>query len=194
MKKDYERLLQELLALADHGPTEKQQVDWSKRGHTAEEVEGLIDMIRDMRDEYAESAWSTASRNLFRRILQDAERARRETSHPYGILTFDSRLVPLSEGVRPAPVAEGRLRYVVDDFQLELSVQPITAASVQLIGQLVGRPGTGSLTAVYRQGRTSVEVPLNQFQMFRFARVPAGSGYLLVQEGNNVVAEIHVTL
>ncbi len=73
----------------------------------------IVAILKDMRHEIADSSARRLlkpAHALLGRMLRDVRKVKRSRS-PHGLLTFDSGLLPLPQGVRPATVETRRMRY-----------------------------------------------------------------------------------
>ncbi len=129
---------------------------------------------------------------LARRLFADYIRQRQHPDAHLGVRVFDSQVMPLPEGVRPAGVDTRRLRYRLDDLTLELSLYPLTPESHEMIGQIEGVDRTGALTIRLEQGRRRRTTRADRFGLFRFERVEAGSGRLIIESDTGVVGCIYL--
>lgn len=128
----------------------------------------LADASREDRD------LTKAARALVERFVRDMKMAQNEGEPARGILSFDSGLLPLPAGVRPATVDSRRLRYIFGDRRLEISVYPASPGTYEVIGQASGFASGEILTAELEGARDKMHEQSNRFQVFHFERVPAG--------------------
>ncbi len=131
---------------------------------------------------------------LARRLFSDFKRRQDQHDDRFAIRVFDSQVLPVPDGVRPASVDTRRLRYRLDHLQLELSLYPLTPESYELIGQLEGLESSEPVTIRLEQGRRHTSVKTDQFHLFRFERVETGSCRLVLQSANGVIGFIHLDL
>lgn len=157
---------------------------------TAGFVFELLDESRQVEwDKLKSPAFST-----FDRLLRDFKLSEKNQDEKRGIVFYDSKYMPLPEGVRPATVDTRRVKYRIDDATLEISLYPISPGSYELIGQLSGRT-TGELLEIeIKNAKTSKRITSNQFQLFRVDRLPAGKYNLKIFIDKRVIAQIEIEL
>ena len=133
------------------------------------------------------------ARQLLKAILND--RRRKSQQPEYGIIEFDSSLLPLPEGVRPAAVDVRRLVYRLDDFRVDLSLYPLSSEGWELIGQLVDEEGTiTELDVVVRRGRTTQRFRANRFGLFRVPHLQDGVTKLTFETGRGILGAIDLEI
>lgn len=145
-----------------------------------------------MSDDYPGLKEST--RLLQKRVLEQVRDRLSTANRKKGVATYDSMLLPLPTGVRPATVSTRQLRFTNDEAELVMSLYPVTSASYQLIGQ-VSAPGRSSRLMIGLQsGRSRFRVQSNDFQVFRIDRVPAGEFKLSVYDGEELIMSVELEL
>ncbi len=155
------------------------------------EVERLIasdDNIRDMhrliaalhRESRESGDLRQAARGLVQRFLRDFRHNKKDTRGRHGLLTFDSGLLPLPAGIRPATIDSRRLKYTAGDHELEVSMYPGSPGTYEIIGQISGFSTGAELDVRLEHSRRNFTATSNQFQVFHFVRIPAGEYTLLV--------------
>ena len=160
-------------------------------------LQSMVAIIEDVRDEAVEIDWHKMqgpSHALFDRLLKDVKGQRREPGKKRGVTIFDSGLLPRQEGIRPAEVDTRRLKYLIDDAQLEISIYPISPGSFELIGQITSRDEIKTLSVELRGGKTKLSAEANQYNLFRFPRIPAGTYSLNLLEGRSIIGKIDLEL
>lgn len=155
-------------------------------------LQRLAELLRAIRAEAVSGDWRSlkpAAHALLERQLRDRRRKRATTKIEHGITVFDSRLLPLPEGVRPALVDTGHIRYRIGDEILEVSVYPVSVNSFEVIGRFTGiaeRKGTATL----RKGKKKYSAETNEFGLFRFPRITRGQYVLEVSCGGEVFGKV----
>ncbi|MBU8934016.1 MAG: hypothetical protein KOO62_08400 [candidate division Zixibacteria bacterium] len=134
------------------------------------------------------------SRALVRRVLKEVKKCTKAGDIKTGIATFDSQLLPLPSGVRPAKVSTRQMRFNTDQLSLELSLYPVTSASYQLIGKISGVKKEIRHAIRLQSGRTKLKCDTNEFHIFQMNRVPAGKCKLTVQENTKVIMIVELEL
>lgn len=160
--------MQELMALINDRKQELAAIDWEK-------IESPVHAMLDLQMKQLKSSRKTGG-------------GRR------GITTYDSKLLPLPDGVRPAAVDTRRLKFQIDDSQLEISLYPISPNSYEVIGLLGGIEANKEFTVELKGKQSKLTVKTNQFGLFRFPRVPEGNYELKIKEGRSVFAGLQLDL
>ncbi len=132
------------------------------------------------------------ARIMQRQLIQAARKRPRDRRT--GVVTFDSKLLPLPAGVRPATVSARRLRFTNDRVVLELSVYPVTSASYQAIGQVSGAGSGARLSVAVQCGRSRLRCEANEFHVFQVDRVPAGVCKLTISQRDTVLMLVELEL
>ena len=157
----------------------------------------LIDFITALKDEARDIDWEQIQdsvHGLIERQLQQLKKTRGKSKRKQGIIVFDSQLLPLPQGVRPATVSARRLKFLIDDEALEMALYPISINSYEIIGQLPA--------AMVREGRTldlrgrseKYSCPVNDMGIFRFPRVSTGEYKMLIRGKRAIVAEVNLEI
>jgi hypothetical protein len=160
-------------------------------------LQKMISVIKGMKNEVDQIEWpklEKSSHDLFDRLLNDVKKQKSKGNEKRGVNIFDSRLLPLPEGVRPADVDTRRLKFLIGDAQLELSIYPISPKSFELIGQISGLEQVRSLSVELISGKSRITSEANQFNLFRVPRVPAGTYNLNFYDGQNIIGKIDLEL
>jgi hypothetical protein len=182
-EKDIRSLVDELLQRLSGREREKLKAQLSD-DPSLEELEGLVGKLSDTPDTGEWQKLQSSAHLLLDSLLKDFRSAQDNPDEQHGVLTFDSGLLPLPEGVRPATVDTRRLRYQVGEDRLEVSLYPVSFKSYELIGQFSKEPAERVLRVdlVGVDGRFSIES--DRFGVFRFARVTGGKYRLKISEGD----------
>lgn len=192
-EKDYEQLIKFL-----RGQLNEEDRDEVER-RLAEDpaLHRLISLISELQDESDAIDWDniqSPAHALFDRLLKDVKSSRKNEEVRRGITTFDSKFLPLPEGVRPATVDTRRIKYQVGDSQLDISLYPVSPGSYELIGQLSDLEAGETLEIELRRGHTRLSARSNEFQLFLFPRVPSGIYQLHIKSAGKVIAEVDIEL
>ncbi len=89
-------------------------------------------------------------------------------------LYYDSRLIPLPEGVRPSLVSERRLKYQTGFGELELSIIPVYPGRFEITGRF-GNDEVIQPDMVVLRGRKTSRTEIDRFGFFSFAVVNPGT-------------------
>ena len=160
-------------------------------------LQEIVKMLSSLTKEGKQTGWQKLrdpAHLLLERLLHDARSSSKRPAQNRGIVTFDSQLLPLPEGVRPATVESRRLRYRVGEDSLELSLYPVSMSSYEVIGQLISELNYSSLRAEIRSGKTRLVVEANQFGVFRFPRVQSGACTMKIFNKNAAVATLELEI
>ena len=160
-------------------------------------LQKMITVIKGMKSETDQIEWQKLqkpSHDLIDRMLKDIKRRNIEGNEKSGVNIFDSSLLPLPEGVRRAEVDTRRLKFLIGDAQLELSIYPISPKSFELIGQISGLKESRSISVELKGGKSKITSDANQFNLFRIPRVPSGSYVLILREEREVIGKINFEL
>lgn len=153
------------------------------------ELRELLALVADLDKAVGsgEDALADPARNLSTLIIRDFLTRKADPDTRRGVVVFDSSVVPLPDGVRPAAVDTRELRFKLDEAELSLALYPLTMNSYEMVGQITGRPSEEALTVVVKQGRKTQSVPADRHHLFRFARISGGDCRLsLVREGDEI--------
>lgn len=157
----------------------------------------MVRVLSQLRDESDDNDWrkmKLPSHSLFDRLLKDFKLRRRDGSGKQGITIFDSQMLPLPEGVRSATVDTRRIKYLIGDAQLEISVYPVSPNSFEIIGQLAGREEGRPIEVILNGKKIKLNSCANQFNLFRFPRVPTGDYDMMILDQGNIIGQIKLEL
>jgi hypothetical protein len=160
-------------------------------------LQKLVRMMSELRQESASIEWDKLREpvhGMFSRLLKDFKHAARDKDARRGIRTYDSKYLPLPEGVRPATVNTRRIRYQIGEVDLDLSFYPLSPGSYELIGQLSGQECGEILKVELIHGREKQLTSANQFQLFRFERVAVGVQTLKIKRKGRIIALVDIEL
>ncbi|KAA3637767.1 MAG: hypothetical protein DWP97_00280 [Calditrichaeota bacterium] len=157
------------------------------RGKKKRELEKIIEADTELKELYivlkklfessllSDKKLTGATRELSGKIYSDFQKAIKLKSKKIGVQIFDSSLLPLPEGIRPAAVDTKTLRYLIDGSSLELTVYPITTDSVEIIGVVNFENDLQTeVQVVLKTQKEKFISELDQFSLFRFERIPVG--------------------
>ncbi len=171
MKKKIEQLILDYL----QGRLDpKREKEVQTRIENDPEAAALFQLVRAMKNQAVpDRDLQTAVKRLIDRFVGDLKKQQTDSPN-HGLLTFDSGLMPLPAGIRPATIDSRRLRYAAGDIELELSMYPASPETYEIIGQVSGYEKGTALDVAMRSSRRSFREKSNPFQVFHFVRVPAG--------------------
>ncbi len=137
---------------------------------------------------------SRAAQSIADQIFHDFRRTRSKRGNHRGVVVFDSKLLPLPEGIRPAKMDTRRLKYHVGELDLHLSLYPISPDSYEIIGQVAGGPDNIEYEIQLARNAKKLTCRTDPFGLFRFERVPVDSYKLTLTGGSLTKGIIEVTL
>lgn len=130
------------------------------------------------------------SLNMFRQY-NNTEGKDREMS---GLPVYDSRTIPLPEGVRPSVTSARRMRYKFDDLEVELSLNPMTLYSFEIIGQIDDDSHKKDYTIELVSGSQKFTAETDELRMFTFSRIPALKYRLNILTEGKIIGLIDIDL
>ena len=123
--------------------------------------------------------------NMFREYHKPG----REDNIERGLPIFDSRVMPIPQGVRPSVTNSRRLKYKFKGMELEVSLYPISLYSYELIGQFSGVEGKNyQIELVGKKFRQTSQT--DELCMFTFARIPSNEYQINVSKDGEVLAVV----
>lgn len=194
---DKKRHFEQLVAYIEGRLSPEEQSEMEKRIAQDPALQKTIAVMKGLKSEAEKIDWhkmQKPSHDLFDRLLKDIKRRKSEAGGKRGVNIFDSGLLPIPEGVRPAEVDTRRLKYLIGDGELELSLYPVSPKSFEIIGQVKGLENAGVLSVEIKSGKTRISVAANEFNLFRIPRITSGSYKLNLIEGKKVIGKIDLTL
>jgi hypothetical protein len=109
-----------------------------------------------------------------------------------GVLIYDSKLLPLPAGVRPASVDVRRLKFRIEEMELMVSLYPVAPKAYELMGQLSGYNRRESIEISLVKGTKKYRTEPDSFQLFHFSRVPSGDYRMLITAGDDTIADLNI--
>lgn len=162
-----------------------------------QELQQLFGIMIDLQKEQSDSSWEELKQPahaLFDQLLNDIQKENQTEKPTNGILTYDSKLLPLPEGVRPAAVDTRKVKYNIGDLKLEISLYPISSDSFEMIGQVDGWNSKHPLEIVLKAGKKTITARANQFQVFRFSRIEILKYKLTIISDSRTIGVIEIEL
>ena len=157
------------------------------------EMLGLLDRL-DRSSDQPESDIAGAARELADRIFRDYSLRRPQSRVPVGVTVFDSKLLPIPAGVRPAAVDTRQVRFRIDDCEVILMLYPVAPDSYEIMGQIGEGLSDSPLSLGLSKRGFRGAATTDEFGLFRFDRVPLGAYRLTVFDGTRPLGLIHVTI
>lgn len=128
------------------------------------------------------------------RLFNDYQKSIKDPGANHGITMFDSMMLPLPEGVRPATIDKRRLKYRVGQMDLDISLYPISSSSYEMIGQVFNFETDEQLTVRLRSGKREYKADADQFNLFRFVRLPVAKYVMELLAGKNRIGTVELEL
>ncbi len=135
-----------------------------------------------------------ASKKLSKTLYKDFLKEQASSKIQIGVQVFDSSLLPLPKGVRPAAVDTRQLKYQLGQSVVELSIYPVTIDSVEIIGQINGLKKNQKLSVTAETKSRTQRTSIDEFCLFRFERVAVGDCRLLFSSENIKESIIELSL
>jgi hypothetical protein len=169
--------------------------DFEKSLAADPELARTADFLAEILSESESISWDRiqdSAHKIFERLLKDHKSSENDSLH--AVVTFDSKYLPLPDGVRPAIADTRRIRYQVAERMLEISLYPVSPGSFEVIGQISGFDSGDILKIELQRGKTRIRVDSNGFQLFRFERVSAGKYKMTISKARKVFAKVDIEL
>ncbi|MEW5924041.1 MAG: hypothetical protein AB1746_08645 [Candidatus Zixiibacteriota bacterium] len=158
---------------------------------------GLFSVVKGLFLEGQRANWNQlqdATLKLANRLFIDYQKSEKSPKINHGITVFDSLVLPLPEGVRPAAIDKRRLKYKVGDMDLDISLYPISSSSYEMIGQVFDLEADERLTVRLRSGKREYREVADQFNLFRFMRIPVAKYVMDLLAGRNRIGTVELEL
>jgi hypothetical protein len=163
---------------------------WTRAIEGDPENRAAVTTLRMLQGMFHRLEWDktiAASRQVAAGIFAGVRTRQRAKSRRHAVLYYDSRIVPLPDGIRPSLMSERRLRYHTDAGNIELSISPVFPGRFQITGRLDGDIA-GRIDAVHLHGRKSYQTVTDEYGFFCFSTVnPGGYALHFKLEGNGIV-------
>ena len=161
------------------------------------ELSEMYPIIRNLHAAGRKIKWEQVRRSALRlslRLYDDFQKSRKMTSVRYGVRVFDSGLLPLPEGVRPAIVDTRRIKYKIGEGDLEISLYPVSTDSYEVIGRVSQVACQAPLKVMLKSPTDTYTVEADQFNLFRFVRIPVSSYTLYILAGKRKVGAVGIEI
>jgi len=169
---------------------------WSDFIEHDEESQRTVALLAEL-DRFFESREVSGAmrsvRMLSEKIFERYVAARAEPTGRVAHLYFDSRVIPLPEGIRPSLMSERRLKFAVGTEMLELSVVPVFPGRFQITGRFDGSD-PHRRKRVRLTGRSAHTAGVDEYGFFSFAAVNPGAYRLSVGTGEEKIVIPELTL
>jgi len=135
-----------------------------------------------------------AALKMSSRIFRDFQKTIKKPDANYGVNVFDSKVLPLPEGVRPAAVDSRRLKYVMGPYNLELHLKPVSIDSYDVVGEISGFKGDSPIKVTMRSGKLTLTAVADEFNLFFFSRVPVRNYVFSFMSGKRKIGSIDIEI
>ncbi len=192
-EKDYEKIAAYLRGQlrAD----ERKAIEKKAEGDSA--FKALVDVMKSWVEDIDDGQYRQVDSSvhaLISRQLKELKKASPNSSWLKGITTFDSKLLPVPEGVRPATVDVRRVKVQFGESQLDVSLYPVSTTSYELIGQVLNWTDATPLQITLKGRGPTITADANQFQLFQFPRVPSDKYELKIKQGRRIIAVVDLEI
>lgn len=196
MKKD-EKIFTRLIAYLRGDPDAAQRVETERLLKNSPELREKLSLLKKLLATVADTnsgEFGNYVRELSSRLFEDFSRSKKGSKTSRGVKIFDSRMIPLPEGVRPAAVDTRRVKFRAGDIRLELAFYPVTPDSYEIIGQLDGVKLSGVYEVVFAGDDRVFAATTDKFFLFRFPRIPVMKYQLRLKDENGAAASFVIEL
>ncbi|MEZ5358223.1 MAG: hypothetical protein R3F48_05275 [Candidatus Zixiibacteriota bacterium] len=160
-------------------------------------LQALVEVVKGWLDEIDVGQYSGVEPSvhaLLSRQLKEIKAADKNSRWQRGITTYDSKLLPVPEGVRPATVDVRRIKMQVGDWQMDLSLYPVSVNSYEVIGQILDCDIDETLTVTLKGRGPVLTSEANRFHLFQFPRVATGKQTLKIKQGRRIIAVVDLEI
>ena len=161
------------------------------------ELTGLFSIVKRLFLEGQKANWKqlqSSTLKLADRLFTDYQKSVKNPKIHHGITMFDSMMLPLPAGVRPATIDKRRLKYKIGEMDLDISLYPISSSSYEMIGQIFDLEADSELTVRLKSGKREYRVNADQFNLFRFVRIPVAKYVMDLLSGRNRIGTVELEL
>ncbi|MFZ5980584.1 MAG: hypothetical protein ACOYVF_08110 [Candidatus Zixiibacteriota bacterium] len=196
MKKDREHISLLLDYLSDK-LDKKARLETEKMLAEDASLRQMCSILKQLLDEADAVRWGeigNAAHNISGSIFEDFQKSLNSRKILKGVKLFDSLVLPLPEGVRPAVVDTRRVKYKIGEFDLDLSFYPVTSDAYEIIGQLTGPVTEERIRVVLKGKGRAFSTDGDDFQVFCFPRVPVMKYRLSILLNDRKFAAVDIEL
>jgi len=157
----------------------------------------MCSVLKQLQDESGTVRWDEIKDSVHEisdRLFDDFTKRRKSPGAVKGVLIFDSRSIPLPDGVRSAKVDTRRIKYIIGEYDLELALYPVTSGAYEIIGQLSGIEGHEGCEVILKSAREEFKSRADRFLVFCFPRVPVMKYTLELKTKNRKIASVDINL
>lgn len=157
----------------------------------------LFASLKELHKEGSMADWEhihMSAQLISSRIFDDFQKRLNSRRVNHGVRVYDSRVLPLPAGVRPAVVDSRRLKFVIEEINLEISLYPISVDSYEIIGRIAGIKNGSLIRVELISGKTKFIEEADQYYLFRFARVPVMAYTLNIYSDSKIIGKVDIEL
>ena len=161
------------------------------------ELKETYALLKELGGESRSIDWSeiySTIRAISTRLVDDFFKKRADGQPAPGVLVYDSKMLPLPTGVRPASVDVRRLKFKIDEMELMVSLYPVGPRAYEVMGQLTGYSGNESISVSLARGKKTYRTEPDSFQLFHLARVPSGNYRLVLSTASGTIADVDIDI
>jgi hypothetical protein len=169
--------LEELIRLAQGKVTTEQQKRLEQRLASDSKLSAIYDVIRLLvrtSDNLMSAGVAAVANRLGLQVFRDFQKLREQPASRQAITVFDSKNLPLPEGVRPAAVDTRKLKYQLPQGSCEVAVYPISLESYELVGMISGHDAPVPYEIVVKSGKREKRYVTDEVSLFRIPRISSG--------------------
>lgn len=158
------------------------------------EIGSLTRLLKKMRITKNDKGLLESAHRLLALQLKAIKKTTDKVYKSGGLVFHDSRVLPRPEGVRPAAVETARLKYQIEDKQLQISLYPVSPERFEVIGRLDGISSGKIIGVILKSDRKKITTLSNEFQIFRFENIQKASYQLEINDGQKTIAKVTLNL
>lgn len=152
-------------------------------------------LVKHLKNEAHEINWSEvddAARAISTDLIEDFFKSEAASEEKRAIKVYDSKVLPLPEGVRPAVMDYRHMKFRCEEMSLNVTLYPISADDYEIMGRLLGYPKGKELDVELRIGRSILRTRTDTFYLFRFQKVPARDCSLTLKSLGEPVVNVDI--
>lgn len=191
-QEDIELLVSYLKGKLDKAATEQVET----RLRTSAEFKRMYELVADLHRKgiNPETAiMADSAKKLSMRMIRDHLK-NAASKFVQGVTIYDSGVLPLPEGVRPATVDTRQIRYRVGACDVELSLYPVTPSSYELIGHISSDRPDRKFEISVKAGRKTSKTTTDKHEIFRFARLDVDKYVMVIRSEGEEIGRIDLDL
>jgi len=161
---------------------------------SAREIASIVKLLKSKSSQKPKKEIFKAVQHLAIKMIADFIDHDSGSTSNKGIILYDSMLLPIPDGVRPATVERRQLRYRVRDSVIVISLYPKTPDSFELLGQVIVSGDSLVDRVKLKTGSFSSTISIDEYGVFRFPRVEKGNCKVFILNNRVNVGYIELEL